>query len=380
MSNSSPVHPAAGHGPADSDHLAVARALAELRQGREIDLTGPVPCTVAALESLLPGDLAAMRDLDGDLQLLLSPERVAFLNLETAGTGLLVRLSGVTELDELRRLAGLSSEPYCPVSDLDARAVNEPWVGAALTLAKQARLAPALLVNIARGRLSPADRLQVSTHQAQAFPAARGHSLERVSAANDPLAAYDDCQFIQWRERFGDLDHLAIVVGKPNPAKPVLIRLHSSCLTGDLFASLRCDCGEQLQGAIKRMAAEGGGVLLYLSQEGRGIGLVNKLRAYQLQDRAHDTLEADRYLGFRSDERDYSMACEMLRELGISKVRVLTNNPIKLKALTDGGIEVLERVAINIPSNPVNDRYIRTKRERAGHLGPETPVVPANKT
>jgi GTP cyclohydrolase II len=143
--------------------------------------------------------------------------------------------------------------------------------------------------------------------------------------------------------------------------------MHSSCLTGDLLGSLRCDCGDQLRRAVERLAVDGG-VLLYLEQEGRSIGLANKLRAYRLQDAGLDTLEADSHLGFAADERDYGAAVSMLRELGISRIRLLTNNPRKIEALTTGGIEVVERQSLHAPVNPHNARYIETKQQRAGHL------------
>jgi GTP cyclohydrolase II len=147
------------------------------------------------------------------------------------------------------------------------------------------------------------------------------------------------------------------------------VRLHSACLTGDLLGSLRCDCGDQLRDAVELIAASGGGIVLYLAHEGRGIGLANKLRAYALQDEGLDTLEADQHLGFRTDERDYTAACAMLQDLGIRRIRLLTNNPGKIEALNSGGIEVLAREPLQGRETPHNARYLRTKRERAGHLG-----------
>ncbi len=161
---------------------------------------------------------------------------------------------------------------------------------------------------------------------------------------------------------------MAITIGNVETHRAVLVRLHSACLTGDLFGSLRCDCGEQLRDAVKRIAAAGGGVLLYLAQEGRGIGLVNKLRAYELQDAGLDTLEADQHLGFRTDERNYRAAATMLCDLGATRIQLLTNNPEKMQALTEEGIDVMNRLPLAPPSNPHNERYVRTKLERAGHL------------
>jgi GTP cyclohydrolase II len=162
---------------------------------------------------------------------------------------------------------------------------------------------------------------------------------------------------------------VAIRIGDPDPqAGPVLVRLHSSCLTGDLLGSLRCDCGDQLRGAIREIAAAGGGVLLYLAQEGRDIGLINKLRAYALQDLGADTVDANTTLGFDDDERVYYPAAEMLRQLGISRVRLLTNNPTKIDQLAACGVEVVERVRHVFASNTHNERYLATKIARSGHL------------
>ncbi len=163
-------------------------------------------------------------------------------------------------------------------------------------------------------------------------------------------------------------EQYAILVGRPEEAAAPLIRVHSECFTGDLLGSLRCDCGDQLRGAIRRMAAEGAGALLYMAQEGRGIGLANKLRAYALQDRGLDTLDANRALGFAADERDFLTAAAMLHQLGLRRVRVLTNNPEKLAALAAHGIEVVGRESLLFATNGVNDRYLQTKTHRFGHL------------
>ena len=177
-----------------------------------------------------------------------------------------------------------------------------------------------------------------------------------------------DAQLVAFRPSIGSADHLAIIIGQPQRDQPVLTRLHSECFTGDLLGSLRCDCGDQLRGALAVMAAAGSGVLLYLAQEGRGIGLANKLRAYALQDQGLDTIDANRALGFDPDERFYWPAAEMLRQLGCTKIRLMTNNPDKLAALSHYGIAVVERVPLAFPSNAHNEAYLRTKAVRSGHL------------
>jgi GTP cyclohydrolase II len=173
---------------------------------------------------------------------------------------------------------------------------------------------------------------------------------------------------VAFRPSDGSTEHLAILIGQPDPAKPVLARLHSECFTGDLLGSLRCDCGEQLRGAIAEIARQGGGVLLYLAQEGRGIGLVNKLRAYRLQDQGADTADANEQLGFEADERIYLAAAEMLRRLGFKTVRLMTNNPDKVAGLERLGITVAERVPLVIPANRFNRDYLTTKAKKFGHM------------
>ena len=162
--------------------------------------------------------------------------------------------------------------------------------------------------------------------------------------------------------------HVALVKGEITPDEPVLVRVHSECMTGDLFHSLRCDCGEQMEAALAIIEQEGRGVFLYMRQEGRGIGLINKIRAYALQDRGMDTVEANRALGFRDDERDYSIAAHMIHSLDVKSVRLMTNNPTKIIGLKGYGLEVVERVPIVVEANTRNIGYLKTKQEKLGHL------------
>jgi GTP cyclohydrolase II len=174
-------------------------------------------------------------------------------------------------------------------------------------------------------------------------------------------------QIVAFRASDDGQEHVALVVGAFG-GKPPLVRLHSECLTGDVFGSLKCDCGPQLREALHIIGDAGGGVLLYLRQEGRGIGLANKIRAYSLQDRGLDTVDANQRLGFADDERDYGHAAAILRALGLDAVRLLTNNPAKVRGLEAAGIKVAERVAHQMPANPHNADYLSTKRKRSGHL------------
>ena len=166
-------------------------------------------------------------------------------------------------------------------------------------------------------------------------------------------------------------EHAAMSLGRLDDGEPVLTRLHSECLTGDTLYSLKCDCGAQLEASLQAIADAGRGVVLYLRQEGRGIGLVNKIRAYALQQAGADTVEANRLLGLPDDARDYTVAAEMLRQLGVKQVRLLTNNPVKMEALQRLGIDVLERLPLHMPSNPHNQGYLNTKSRRMGHYGPD---------
>jgi 3,4-dihydroxy 2-butanone 4-phosphate synthase/GTP cyclohydrolase II len=195
----------------------------------------------------------------------------------------------------------------------------------------------------------------------------RERLVRRVAQPKLPTK-YGDFDLIAFESDFDPQSHVALVLGDIRPEAPTLVRVHSECLTGDAFGSLRCDCGPQLQAALKKITAEGKGVLLYLRQEGRGIGLVNKLRAYEHQDKGLDTVEANHALGFKADMRDYGTGAQILRDLGVGKMRVMTNNPAKLKGLEGFGLELVEQVPLEIQSNPHNEDYLRIKKEKMGHL------------
>ena len=247
---------------------------------------------------------------------------------------------------------------------------------AAIELAKLARLLPAVVLgpltrdpgNKRRDWAREQDMLYVEADDIGAYEDTAARNLQQVAQARVPLEGAENARILAWRPSDGGKEHLAIVVGEIDPTEPVLVRLHSECFTGDLLGSLRCDCGVQLRGAISQLNKLGSGVLLYLAQEGRGIGLVNKLRAYALQDDGFDTIDANEQLGFDADERIYAPAATMLSRMGIKRVRLMTNNPQKITQLERYGIEVAERVAHAFPANGHNENYLRTKAERAGHL------------
>jgi len=275
--------------------------------------------------------------------------------------------------EALRRLADPVAEQLLPEAPqiTAAPGLARALPHAAITLAKAGRLLPALVAAPASAAAAAGlGLLLVRAEEVRAYPLAAAASLVRVAEARVPLEDAPEARVAAFRAADGGIEHLAILVGRPEEgAVAPLCRIHSECFTGDLLGSLRCDCGPQLRGAIARMAAEaGGGVLLYLAQEGRGIGLVNKLRAYALQDSGLDTLDANRALGYGADERDFRVAATMLEALGIPRVRVLTNNPDKLAGLAACGIGVEGRVSHLFAANGVNDGYLATKKARFGHL------------
>ena len=232
---------------------------------------------------------------------------------------------------------------------------------AAIALARRAGLLPALFVDGAAGEDA------VSIAVADLDSAERPPSLRIASRARLPTRFAEQAEIVAFRSEDDGAEHVALVVGTPG-GRPPLVRLHSECLTGDVLGSLKCDCGPQLDAALEAIAASGWGILLYLRQEGRGIGLVNKLRAYALQDQGFDTVDANLRLGFADDERSFSVAALMLAALGQNEVRLLTNNPRKVEGLETAGIGVVERVPLKAGGNKHNRDYLQTKRARSGHL------------
>jgi GTP cyclohydrolase II len=236
-----------------------------------------------------------------------------------------------------------------------------PVAVAAVELAKLAQRMPALLIADA-AKAEPCDPplMSVAADAITRFRQTAIESLAVAAEAEVPLNGGVPARFVIFRDAIGG-SSVAVIVGSPD------LRLHSACLTGDVFGSRRCDCGDQLRLALRRLEEQGGGVILYLEQEGRGLGLANKMRAYQLQDAGLDTIDANSALGFDDDERDYGVAVRMLRILGVKRVKLLTNNPAKLDGLTQAGIEVSGRIPLHGPVNADNRRYLTAKATRAGH-------------
>lgn len=362
----------------------VERAIFDLRRGLPVVVVaGDTRVLVQAIEGAGDASVSQLAAVAGDTpSLVLSRHRLAALG-ESCSPGLArLPLPQSTDRQRLVELAfGIMPQAAVARDELaEWRRLLQPAQPAdraALTLMRRALLIPAALVARVseaqaaqvEARLADGSWLAVRAEQAEQCLAGGVGMLKRVSEAKIPLAESADCRFILFREPDGLREHVAVVIGAPDTdAAPVPLRLHSACLTGDLFASLRCDCGEQLRNAVADIQALGGGVLLYLAQEGRGIGLANKLRAYTLQDSGLDTLDADQVLGFGEDERRYGVAVDILDALEIRRVQLLTNNPVKVAALAEGGIEVVDRQALYGSLNDHNRRYLSAKSQRAGHL------------
>ena len=359
----------------NGNHAALMfdRAVDELRRGRAVQVTdGSRGLVVAAIETLQPPLFARLvAAANGHPVMLVTAERAhaAALSRQLSGA-VAVAFPPDTDLECLRTLAGVDG--IAPVDDeafdVDPSPSSAPLAAAAFQLAKAGRLVPALIGFDNDGATVPGVLTIAIRDVAHHAPRFGHHALQLLSRARVPLADAVECDIAVFRDEHSLAEHVAVVIGQPDPASAVPVRLHSACLTGDLLGSLRCDCGEQLRTAVARIAALGGGVLLYLDQEGRGIGLPNKLRAYVLQDGGLDTVDADQHLGFLADERSYDVAAALLTELGYTRIRLLTNNPQKINSLRDHGIEVVGRLPLVTTSNTHNERYLRAKHERAGHL------------
>lgn len=335
----------------------VEQAIDALKCGRPVDFGG---WTMLAAETISPRRRASIK---GGL-LAISHARAETLKIRLYTPEVVALPLGKMDVPTIRAIADPTADLATPLKGpFAARRSKLPRAfAAAVKLAKLAGLLPAAVLyrGEARTKLPPET---VFAYEADAVNALRLTVRARV-----PLEGAEHAELAAFRAGDGGPEHFAILIGNPPTGKPVLTRLHSECFTGDLLGSLKCDCGQQLRGAIHTIAESGGGVLLYLAQEGRGIGILNKLRAYVLQDQGFDTVEANLRLGFEADERLYAVAARMLTLLGYASVRLLTNNPEKVAGLAAAGIQVVERVRHAFPENPHNRAYLRTKAEKSGHL------------
>jgi len=351
------------------DARAAARAIDALRRGWAIRLSGADGAlTLLPIEGANPQSLAAF-DPAGDAPLLISAARGATLKLANQREAadpqapiLIARERWITGAADLMAIADPVRDLMTPLKG-PFRALPIPAgeaAGAALELARLAGMLPAYLVGAAD---VPAEvALSVADIARYADPT----RLAIAARARLPVADKVESEIVAFRSPEDPREHVALILGRRDDTPPV-VRLHSECLTGDVLGSLKCDCGPQLHGALHEIAEAQWGILLYLRQEGRGIGLINKLRAYELQDQGFDTVDANVRLGFAVDARDFGVAARMLDLLGVRGVRLLTNNPAKVAGLEAQGIAVIERLPLALPSNPFNERYLATKRDRTGH-------------
>ena len=349
------------------------RARSDLRMGVPVVLAdGGRSALVVALEALEQERLDHLRAL-GRPELALTARRAETLKLP-AYDGDLARLALPVDLglEWLRAVADPADDLRMPMKGPfhSLREGDASLHRAALVLVKTAQLLPAaLLVEVPEGLALAAREGLTFMPLVEAQEALRALSpLHEVSSARLPMVASDAGRVHVFRPDDGTEEHYAIEIGRPDRAAPVLARLHSACFTGDVLGSLKCDCGPQLRAALAQMGEAGSGVLLYLNQEGRGIGLANKMRAYSLQDQGFDTVEANHRLGFEDDERDFRIGAEILRAMGFGAVRLLTNNPRKIAMMQDCGLDVVERVPLKVGKTEENAAYLATKAQKSGHM------------
>lgn len=351
----------------------LARARADLRMGVPVVLAGADSALIMAAETLDAPRLADLRALGGDPALTITARRAETLKAR-AYDGDLARIA-LPDDANLAWVLGVAD----PADDLKSpmkgplatmRTGGSDLHRISIQLAKSARLLPATLVlpiTDAAG-FATANGLTLIPAASAAPHLSATSPLHPVVSARLPLEVSDAGRLHIFRPEDGGEEHYAIEIGQPSRSEPVLARLHSACFTGDLMGSLKCDCGPQLRGAMAQMGTEGAGVLLYLNQEGRGIGLANKMRAYSLQDQGFDTVEANHRLGFEDDERDFRIGSNILKSMGFSSVRLLTNNPEKISMMEKNGVSVVERVPLKVGENAHNRAYLATKAAKSGHL------------
>jgi GTP cyclohydrolase II len=345
-------------------HIAVERGLGEFRSGRPVVIDSPIGSVVALpIDGITDERLAAFRQLcaPAPLQIVITASRARALGLD-ASSPVGLALPDDASATVLFALAA-DARVLPPIDSAHAG----PNSVAAIELAKLAQRLPALVVaDVTAKAANTGVLMRVGAEAVLQFRRMAIDSLAVAGEADVPLGGGVAARFVIFRDAIGG-SSTAVIVGEPDRSAPVPLRLHSACLTGDVFGSRRCDCGDQLRLSLTRLDEEGGGIILYLEQEGRGLGLANKMRAYRLQDDGLDTLDANTMLGFDDDERDYGVAVRMLQILGCTRIKLMTNNPAKLDWLTKAGIEVCGRIPLHGPVNADNRRYLTAKAMRAGH-------------
>ncbi|WP_050932001.1 GTP cyclohydrolase II [Aestuariivita boseongensis] len=352
----------------------LARARGDLRTGLPVVLSGKGGAVLAAAaETVSPARLEQMGAAGDDLVLTVTARRAETLKAR-AYDGDLARIVPPRDagFDWFVSTADPADDLNAPMKGpMQTRREGPADLHRmAITLMKSARLLPAaIVVNVADPAAFAGASGLTLIDAAQAKPLLDARSVLRdIVNARLPMEVSETGRLHVFRPDDGGEEHYAIEIGRPDRSQPVLARLHSACFTGDLMGSLKCDCGPQLRGALAQMGAEGAGVLLYLNQEGRGIGLANKMRAYSLQDQGFDTVEANHRLGFEDDERDFRLGSDILKTMGFSSVRLLTNNPAKIDIMERNGIQVVERVPLKVGETAHNRQYLATKAAKSGHM------------
>lgn len=361
--------PSLSLGSSAAPRVDVERAIAEIRAGRAVILRDSATrALVVAVDAL---DAAFRAPMPATMSLALTAPRLRRLGVATGAAGAI----DLAELD-LDRLARLAIEPHASLGEAPRAAT--PMEQGALELMRLAQALPAaIVVETPAADIAYPGLLGVRLADVAAYRRDCAAALRIVSRASVPLEGAADAEFVVFRGGEGLRDQTAIIIGKPDFAEPVAVRLHSACLTGDLFGSLKCDCGDQLRLAARQFVENGGGVLLYLDQEGRGNGLGNKILAYDLQAQGFDTYDADEALGFEQDGRRFDFAAAMLTALGVRSVRLLTNNPEKIAALRAAGLIVADQRVMG-RRTAQSERYLAAKRDKAGHLIDLDPEPGAN--
>jgi GTP cyclohydrolase II len=353
----------------------IARARSDFRMGLPVVLRGgPAGALAVAAETVSAERLAALRGLGTAIDLVITARRAGTLRaIPYDGDIARIELPADASLAWVRSTADPSTDLAMPLKGpfRTRRSGDAALHRIAVGLAKQAHLLPAAVVVTGVADTAGIARLHgLSTVSVADVAVAQPDALELlpVADARVPLEVSEAGRVHVFRPSSGGEEHYAVEIGSPDRTRPVLARLHSACFTGDLVGSLKCDCGPQLRAALEQIGSAGGGVLLYLNQEGRGIGLANKMRAYSLQDQGFDTVEANHRLGFEDDERDFRIGAELLKSLGFSAVRLMTNNPRKVAMMNAAGMAVAERVPLRVGENPHNLRYLKVKAAKSGHL------------
>ncbi len=352
----------------------LARARADLRMGVPIVLSKRGESTgalVLAVETLSQDRLAAARDMAAGPVIAITGRRAETLKARVYDGDLArVRLSEGATLAWVQAIADPADDLRTPLKGpLNTVRDGDPAAArAAIALTKGARLLPAALCVDIPDAAGFARQNDLTLLPAQEVSVLQVSPLSPIISARLPMVVSEAGRLHVFRPEDGAEEHYAVEIGKPDRSQPVLARLHSACFTGDVLGSLKCDCGPQLRGALAAMGQEGQGVLLYLNQEGRGIGLANKMRAYALQDQGFDTVEANHRLGFEDDERDFRIGAEILKRMGFCAVRLMTNNPAKIARMRGEGVDVTERVALQVGKTDQNAAYLATKAAKSGHL------------